>query len=238
MTLSKPPLTVTSKSGVLPSNANLTPFMSDVPSAMAGDTASIETGDRSFARIVDAQLASDSAHCQAMSQQAQRNEKELRMYNNVYVEGQQHHINSGVQGVVGGVLPIVGVNPYNPLAWQQHPLQGQQLAAGAPGPTPGKKLDSGKAPVAQGFIAYFRKAMEAVAKVSEYGAKKYAVAYSDQNWRRVEDAKNRYADALARHFAAYVAGESHDPESGLPHLDHVSWNANALIELREAQGGK
>lgn len=229
MTLSKPPLTAILKSGVPQSSELLMYPIRGVTSVMVGDTASIETGDRSFAKLVDAQLALE---------QELSSDRERRMANNLHVEGHQHHINSGVQGVVGGVLPIVGVNPYNPLAWQQHPLQGQQLAAGAPGPTPGKKLDSGKAPVAQGFIAYFRKAMEAVAKVSEYGAKKYAVAYSDQNWRRVEDAKNRYADALARHFAAYVAGETHDPESGLPHLDHVSWNANALIELREAQSGK
>jgi hypothetical protein len=97
----------------------------------------------------------------------------------------------------------------------------------------GKKLDSGKAPVAQGFVAYFGKAMEAIARISEYGSKKYAVPYSDQNWRRVDDAQGRYADALMRHLAKHLKGEELDPESGKPHLDHAGWNVCALIELRE-----
>lgn len=233
MTLSKPPLTVTLKSGRHQSSALSMPHMTAAQSVTDGAIASIGTGDRLFAKTVDAQLVSEQEQCWLDM------EREKLMANNQTVEGIQRHVGGESKGIQGGVLPVAGVNPYNPLSWQQTPLQqGQQLGAGAVGYTPGKKLDSGKAPVAQGFIAYFRKAMEAVAKVSEYGSKKYKVAYSDQNWRRVEDAKNRYADALARHFAAYVAGETHDPESGLPHLDHVSWNANALIELREAQSGK
>lgn len=144
MTLSKPPLTVTLKSGVHQNSGLLMYPIRGVTSVMVGDTASIETGDRSFAKLVDAQLALDSAHCHAMSQQElssykERSHRELLMANNQTVEGTQHHVGgvSGeAKGIQGGVLPIVGVNPYNPLAWQQHPLQGQQLAAGAPGPTP------------------------------------------------------------------------------------------------------
>lgn len=101
-------------------------------------------------------------------------------------------------------------------------------------PKPGVKLDAGKAPVAQAFVAYFRKAMEAVAQVSAYGANKYKVAFSEQNWRKVENGPNRYADALQRHFAAHLAGEVIDPESKQPHLAHVGWNAMALLELQDA----
>lgn len=101
-------------------------------------------------------------------------------------------------------------------------------------PKLGVKLDAGKAPVAQAFVAYFRKAMEAVAQVSAYGANKYKVAFSEQNWRKVENGQNRYADALQRHFAAHLAGEVIDPESKQPHLAHVGWNAMALLELQDA----
>lgn len=182
--------------------------------AAAGGISNIGIVDKLFARTVDAQLASDWAQYQTMSQQ------ELGcVIDHPYLKTGTHKIQEYDRAI---------------RAITTQPLHALELG----GLQGGKKLDSGKAPVAQGFIAYFRKAMEAVAKVSEYGAKKYAVTYSEQNWRRVENAANRYADSLARHFAAHVAGEANDPESGLPHIDHVSWNANALIELREAQSGK
>lgn len=98
----------------------------------------------------------------------------------------------------------------------------------------GKKFDEGKAPVAQGFTAYFSRAVEGVAAISAYGAQKYNVSYADQNWRRVDNAKGRYADALQRHLAAHLRGELIDPESGKPHVDHMAWNAMALSELEKS----
>lgn len=86
----------------------------------------------------------------------------------------------------------------------------------------GKKFDSGKAPLAQGCFGYFRQALEEVAQVSAYGARKYSVEYADQNWRRVDGAAGRYLDALARHMAAHAAGETNDPESNLRHLAHAA----------------
>jgi hypothetical protein len=121
-------------------------------------------------------------------------------------------------------------------ASQQYDWRFGQVTSGvgvvAANPKPGVKLDTGKAPVAQGFVAYFRKAMEAIAQVSAYGANKYKVSYTEQNWRKVENGANRYADALQRHFAAHLSGETIDPESKQPHLAHVGWNALALIELQ------
>jgi hypothetical protein len=108
----------------------------------------------------------------------------------------------------------------------QHALDLEKLIASS-----GKKYDAGKAPLAQGCLGYFRKALEAVATVSAYGAKKYKVAYSEQNWRAVDQARGRYLDAMVRHAAAHAAGETDDPESGLPHLAHAAWNALALLEL-------
>lgn len=66
----------------------------------------------------------------------------------------------------------------------------------------------------------------AVAAIREYGCKKY---HDPENWRKVEP--QRYRDAMYRHFLAYLSGETHDPESGLPHLWHMACNAAFLIEL-------
>ena len=70
-----------------------------------------------------------------------------------------------------------------------------------------------------------------VAKVREYGCKKYN---DPNNWRKVEP--QRYKDALYRHFLAYLSGEKCDKESGLPHLWHMACNTAFLIELEEEDG--
>lgn len=57
-----------------------------------------------------------------------------------------------------------------------------------------------------------------VAAVLTFGAEKY----SDNNWQLVPDAVKRYESAMLRHFTAYKEGEENDPESGLPHLAHVT----------------
>lgn len=95
----------------------------------------------------------------------------------------------------------------------------------------GKKLDGGKSPLLRGCFSYFPNALEAVGKVSEYGANKYQLAYEDRNWARVEGGLGRYGDALARHVTRHAGGESHDPESHLLHLAHAAWNALAVLEL-------
>ena len=70
--------------------------------------------------------------------------------------------------------------------------------------------------------------VRAVAAVREYGTAKY---HDPDNWKRVEP--QRYRDALYRHWLAYLAGETVDEESGLPHLWHAVTNAAFLIELEE-----
>lgn len=54
--------------------------------------------------------------------------------------------------------------------------------------------------------------------VLTFGAKKYA----DDNWKNVDNAYNRYYAALRRHLSAWRGGEELDPESGRPHLAHIS----------------
>lgn len=97
--------------------------------------------------------------------------------------------------------------------------------------TPGKKFDADKAPLLQGCLAYFPKALFAVASVSAYGAKKYAVPYHDRNWMRLKDAFNRYGDGDARHLVYEHIDGLYDPESQLLHAAHHAWNALARLEL-------
>ena len=68
-------------------------------------------------------------------------------------------------------------------------------------------------------------ALEAVAKVLTYGAKKYA----DNNWQKVDCADARYRAALLRHFCADQKGEKTDPESGLSHAAHMATNALFIL---------
>ena len=89
------------------------------------------------------------------------------------------------------------------------------------------KYDGGKTPVYRGAIAYFPRAISAVAGISAFGASKYAW----NGWRGVEDGFNRYSDALVRHLGYEAEGEVLDPDSGLLHAAHACWNANARLEL-------
>jgi hypothetical protein len=71
----------------------------------------------------------------------------------------------------------------------------------------------------------------AVAKIREYGCKKYK---DPDNWKQVEP--QRYRDALYRHLLAYFGGEKNDQESGLPHLWHAACNVAFLIEMEDNNG--
>lgn len=106
---------------------------------------------------------------------------------------------------------------------------------------PGAKLDAGKVPAARGTVAYFPRALLAVAEVSAVGAAKY----SWNGWENVEDGISRYEDALTRH-QLYAASEggfesrnvARDQDTGLLHLAHMAWNVLAVLELvlREQEG--
>lgn len=84
------------------------------------------------------------------------------------------------------------------------------------------KFDSGKPRV---FLVPGSLVNE-VGKVVTYGAKKYKV----NNWRNVKS-QEPYLNALERHLIAFKSGETHDPESGLPHIAHIACNAAFLLEL-------
>lgn len=95
------------------------------------------------------------------------------------------------------------------------------------GPPGAVKYDAGKAPVFRGAVAYFPRAIQAVASVSAFGATKYAWS----GWRHVPDGLNRYSDAMVRHMLAEAEGQDLDPDSGLLHAAHTGWNALARLEL-------
>lgn len=71
-----------------------------------------------------------------------------------------------------------------------------------------------------------REGIEALARVYEYGLKKY----ERDSWRKFtpEQVKDCLPDAALRHLMAYCDGERIDPESGLPHLVQAAWNCLTL----------
>jgi len=62
-------------------------------------------------------------------------------------------------------------------------------------------------------------ALEGLAAVLTFGAKKYAA----DNWRG-GISNSRLVASLLRHLFAIMRGEYTDPESNLPHIDHVGCN--------------
>lgn len=74
-----------------------------------------------------------------------------------------------------------------------------------------------------------RQIIKDIAEVRMYGNEKY---HSPDNWMFVE--KERYRDALFRHFLAYLDDpQGVDEESGLPHLSHIACNVAFLCELEK-----
>ena len=74
-----------------------------------------------------------------------------------------------------------------------------------------------------------RKILTAIARIREYGNRKYASGGPD-NWKRVDP--ELWRDAAFRHFLAYLDdSKSVDEESGYPHLWHLACNVAFLCEL-------
>jgi hypothetical protein len=91
----------------------------------------------------------------------------------------------------------------------------------------GAKLDEGKAPILQGVLQYFPRALSAVSWVSLVGSKKYAW----KGWEQVPDGINRYGDALGRHILAETTEGPVDNDTQCLHAAQVAWNALARLEL-------
>ena len=77
------------------------------------------------------------------------------------------------------------------------------------------------------------KALFEVAKVAEFGAKKY----EPHNYRKGMK-WSFFVDSGMRHLIKYCAGEKNDSESGLSHLSHCAWNFLALLEFESEKVGE
>lgn len=64
------------------------------------------------------------------------------------------------------------------------------------------------------------KSIEPLVRVLMFGAEKY----SPDNWKKGLD-KKEILESMMRHLAAMIDGETHDAESGLPHIGHIQCNA-------------
>lgn len=81
----------------------------------------------------------------------------------------------------------------------------------------GVKYDQGK-PSLLDMAQTIPCALKSVAKVLEFGAKKYR----EHNWIKVDRGLRRYHDAALRHLLAAQMGMEFDDETGLPHLAHAA----------------
>lgn len=86
----------------------------------------------------------------------------------------------------------------------------------------GRKSDNGKPPCE--LLSSI--ALIGTAQVLGFGAKKYA----SHNWRG-GIAWSRLLGACMRHLLAVIGGEDLDPETGLPHIDHLAAEVMFLQEF-------
>jgi hypothetical protein len=95
-------------------------------------------------------------------------------------------------------------------------------------PVGGLKFDGGKPRFSLLRFGCAR-ALEGVARVLTFGARKYAA----HSWREVDEGIDRYSSAFERHWNEMGKHglDSRDVESGELHIDHVVTNALFLSEL-------
>lgn len=110
-------------------------------------------------------------------------------------------------------------------------ISGESDPTGLVSTQPGAKLDAGKVDVLRGAIQYFPRALRAIARVSELGARKY----SWKGWEAVPNGRQRYGAALTRHLLVEDDFSTDSGPGGLGeevlHASQVAWNACARLEL-------
>lgn len=89
--------------------------------------------------------------------------------------------------------------------------------------TEGVKYDKGKLRIAE-MLEDFNEPLQEMCRVWQYGAH----LYSKGNWKFVDNAKDRYTNALMRHLLSEKYNK-YDYDSKLMHAAHVAWNALARL---------
>lgn len=92
----------------------------------------------------------------------------------------------------------------------------------------GQKFDQGKLDWALLPI----EPTEDIIRVLMHGAK----LYGRENWKEVENGKQRYWNAAMRHLTEHRKGVLLDPETGLSHLSHAGCNILFLLYLELGDG--
>ena len=93
-----------------------------------------------------------------------------------------------------------------------------------------KHLDTGK--VALQYVLVF-KGLDEVAKVGEFGAKKYG-----QFNYKAGASYMRFLGSCTRHLASFIRGEDKDIESGFSHLAHLIFDALMLLDWIDRKVGQ
>lgn len=71
--------------------------------------------------------------------------------------------------------------------------------------------------------------LKADAQVHAHGAAKYG----ERNWRIDHILASTYEGAIMRHFIAWAMGEDLDPDSGVPHLNHIRACCAVVLDAQE-----
>ncbi len=100
--------------------------------------------------------------------------------------------------------------------------------------TLGVKDDKGK--TQWWYMDNFWEELEEVVQVLTMGDGKYPCPTGD-NWKYVENGKQRYKDAALRHIILDRQGEKTDPESGKSHKAHAITNLLFLMYLEKEEVG-
>ena len=87
----------------------------------------------------------------------------------------------------------------------------------------GKREGNSKGKPRLSYCLLSPKVLAGEAAVWEHGAKKYARG----NWLKGMS-WTQGVDSLLRHVTAFLNGEDIDPESGLPHVDHIVTSAKIV----------